>query len=311
MGKGKPSPDEVREAAAQEWGVPSTCDVFERKVEETARQLASGVDPTVAKIRIFVAERGQQHRIMGEWPPSEVSSAWIIETFGLGTYIVKGYNAASDKVCEGKVSFWDPATRGPLGAPAASEGGAKDPSTRIKSAMADMAESMALQALAARASDTGAGRAPPTDWGSVAAGVASVIGAMVPLMQGNKNDAATQALVELAKRKDNPRGGADGGPGFQDMIAILTFGMTLAEKKGKVTPEDKEHPVWKMIPSIVDTVGVPFATTLATAILGAEKAAPVIDAINQHSQARIEEARADQTTVDDPGVVDTTGATVQ
>jgi len=312
MGKGaKVTPDEVKEAAAQDWGIPPTCDVFERKAEDTARQLVSGVDPTVAKVRVFVVDRGQQHRVMigsvSEWPPSDVSTGWIIETFGPGTYIVKGFNHASDKVCEGRVSFWDPATRAPLGGDSGTP--KSDNRARVSEAIAQLAELTTLQA-AARAQGGGSD-SRATDWPGIAVGIAGIVGALAPVLTRKENDTATAALIELAKQK-NPAANGSGSANFQEMMAVLSFGMTLAEKKSGKSIEDKEHPVWKMVPTIVDTVGVPLCCTLATAILGPEKAKPVIEAINQHTQARVEEARADQAVAGaDPNVVDTQGATVQ
>lgn len=261
--------------------------------ERIATLQKKGIDVRIAKIRIEkTSEEGRKQRVPGEFPPDAVTVEFIMNRWGPGYYEVKGVNAGGMYIGGSSVHV-----DGVPEIARANGTGAPQPNG---AAPALTFQEQLLMALIARPP-------PPREEDSMRDAIASMVKLMTLQMTQQQMQAAMVAqsgagqskggldskVLELLERALRPEKQENG---FAQFLPLLQMGVNIGRGMagGTVPNPEGDMPPWmRIVPELADTVGVPLVVTFAQALLGPEKAKDVVEAIQNHDNARRAEAEAE------------------
>jgi len=111
------------------------------------------------------------------------------------------------------------------------------------------------------------------------------------------SDLLKAILPDLIRQRNTPPPAPQQGPGMEQLLGILQFGMQLRDQYSgqDKPPEEMADKMLKIMPQLVESIGPSFIVALAQSALPAEKARAVTDAVNAHMRAREAEARESAT----------------
>ena len=288
-----------------DYGVPISCDVFERSPESIEEAEARGVDPVIVFVRVHrVGSNGKRGpRITNgrdsQWTPDGVNVSWLLDTFGPGHYDCVGVNSSGMVIAMGRVEVANPEDSHVPTNPAMPETGGTahpappgwppgypppsaypwyppQPAPRpepLREAVAAMAELITLDIQRSR------------------------LAVEAQTAKTGTEKQLVDALVAIAARApEKSSGQGPGAPGIETLLSILKFGMTLgARSNGKAGAEgvEPDETAWRtIVPQIVDSIGPGAIATLAQ-LFPKDKADAVLRLLEQHMTTRKAEAEAD------------------
>lgn len=223
-----------------EIGIPPTCDVFVFSRGDFEKFRAKGY--RIDHCRLEVYRSGEKVRIAGTWPLEQVSTSWILQTFGPGLYDVTGCDAEGNYRKRARMT---------LGDPNQTAGASPGPTRSVPHGNGGLGEALALLA---QLKSLGMFGAPAQDpireaVGAIMASSAAMQKSMMEFMQlqmamAEKRQADPTRDVYLSELVKLKLGGSERKSGsVEELAAMLKIAKELLGKSKEGGGEDKPSDV--------------------------------------------------------------------
>lgn len=275
--------------------LPSTCDVFDRKPDTLEALEERGYSTKIIKVCVYKLDGKHHNRIPGSFPPEVVNTEWLLESYGPGVYVCKGFNEDGIIVASGRVplGFEVEESAIPGAMPRAVMKNGK------QQQYVDPFQQLAFESLKENLS----GKRDDPIREAMASMVSSMTAMMTLQMQrmelemkmadrvAKPEREQQNSLMSLVTKLITQKQGAPNGS-MQETLGLLQFGMQLARQVNPGAEPEKDPDWLKATTMVSETMGPGLVATLAQAMLPADKAKVVIEAIEEHEKTRQAEAAA-------------------
>lgn len=277
---------------------------------------AKGIDTRVARVRVerWKADGTGKARMPGEFPPDEVTVAWLKRRWGVGKYGVSAFNSQGAYLAYGTAQVVEDAEVNPAspasgqstppGAPAAPAG-----TSFAEQLLLVMMPLMFQQRAPAPADDSlretmsAMGKMMAMQLQLQTANALKANGA--PAAQKDETLAILKTVLEQSKPAPTRK-----ELGLAEFLPLLNMGMSIGTRMAGGAPitnptGEKQVPPWlEVLPGLADTIGVPLIATIAQSVLPQDTAKAVLKLMEEHLETRRAEAEAEAAAAD---AVDTEG----
>lgn len=312
-----------------------SCDLIDYPADK-ARELAGrGVDARVDRLQIARYDGSRKHWICSPesphpafFPTRDATRAWLLETFGEGSYWISARNAQNriligqrldlGESSEGLVAgFWHPASPGMAArkpAAAAATTSSSSPRATSSSSSSSSASSSSDDPMAdltrrmlQRAIDTMLAPPPPPPppdpLRETVASIAALLAetklrpAAPPAPPApTLSDRLLERLLEQAIAPAPPPPAPAPAPNalgqLRELVELMRVVRELSPAPATAADPD-ENPLVKVIPDLADSIGPGLITAIAHGMLPPDKATAVQELIAQHLATRAAEAKGD------------------
>jgi hypothetical protein len=276
-----------------EHAVPPSWDLFDPDWEKLAELAARGIDPVWSLVEVCRIVNARPVRIAGSFDPADLTSESVLDRWGPGRYQITIRNGQRSYIQSRVVDIGAERPTRALDA-----AGVPVPGAPARSTIEERLLELALANLAGPKNDP----------------LREAVASITTLLATSAQQSQQFMQMQLQMMQQQTTQQQNGQPNAIQMFELLTrmraadaanvkpgdsegflkalqLGLSLA-KGGAPTADGKpsDDELWyNFLGDIADSLGVPTVATIAQAVLG-DKAAPVIDAIKAHAQARADAA---------------------